>query len=181
MHSSRMRTGRSLTVCWRMLPRGCLLRGVCSWGGVYSGGVCSGGGGSGLGGLLWGVSAWGVSARGDICSQGVWSGGGSAREGWSAPEGNGGVCSGGICSQGGLVQGVSAPGGLVLRGGIPACTEADPPPPPWTESQTPVKTLPWPNFVAAGKYALPRITYSLACCTTYKIKLLPKFQLEFSW
>ena len=23
--------------------------------------------------------------------------------------------------------------------------------PPWTESQTPVKTLPWPNFVAAGK------------------------------
>ena len=22
--------------------------------------------------------------------------------------------------------------------------------PPWTESQTPVKTLPWPNFVAAG-------------------------------
>ena len=33
-------------------------------------------------------------------------------------------------------------------GGIPACTEADPP--LWTESQTPVKTLPWPNFVAAG-------------------------------
>ena len=30
MHSSRMRTGRSLTVCWSLLP----------------GGVCSGGGGS---------------------------------------------------------------------------------------------------------------------------------------
>ena len=25
-------------------------------------------------------------------------------------------------------------------------------PPLWTESQTPVKTLPWPNFVAAGNY-----------------------------
>ena len=29
MHSSRMRTGRSLTVC-----RGLVWRGVCSWGGV---------------------------------------------------------------------------------------------------------------------------------------------------
>ena len=36
------------------------------------------------------------------------------------------------------------PGGC----GIPACTEADTP--LRTESQTPVKTLPWPNFVAAG-------------------------------
>ena len=32
--------------------------------------------------------------------------------------------------------------------GIPACTEAGPP--PWTESQTPVKILPCPNFVAGG-------------------------------
>ena len=47
-------------------------------------------------------------------------------------------------SRGVWSRGVSAPGG-----GIPACTEADPP--PLTESQTPVKTLPWPNFVAAGK------------------------------
>ena len=66
MHSSRMCTGRSLTVCQSLLP-----------GGVY---LVLGGG------LLWG--------------------------------------------------GASAP-------------EADTP--PWTESQTPVKTLPWPNFVAAGK------------------------------
>ena len=29
------------------------------------------------------------------------------------------------------------------------------PPPLWTESQTPVKTLPWPNFVAAGKNTCP--------------------------
>ena len=37
MHSSRMRTGRSLTVCWSLLPGG-----VCLVGGVVSapGGVC---------------------------------------------------------------------------------------------------------------------------------------------
>ena len=58
-----------------------------------------------------------------------------------------------------FAPGVSAPGGVsaprgvcLLRvggGGIPACTEVDTS--LWTESQTPVKTLPWPNFVAAGK------------------------------
>ena len=85
MHSSRMRTGRSLTVCWRLLP-----------GGVWSGGV-------------------------------------------SAP---GGVPSPGVCAWSGGVPGLGG-------SGIPACTEADPPT-PWTESQTPVKTLPWPNFVVAG-------------------------------
>ena len=72
---------------------------------------------------------------------------------------------GGVCFPGGgglvpgevvcLVRGGSAPGGGVSGpgGGIPACTEAEPPP-LWTESQTPVKTLPWPNFVAAGKYVI---------------------------
>ena len=45
--------------------------------------------------------------------------------------------------------GMSAPGVSALGGGgIPACTEADTP--LWTESQMHVKTLPWPNFVAAG-------------------------------
>ena len=39
MHSSRMRTGRSLTVCWSVLPGGvwsggCLLRGGLLWGGL---------------------------------------------------------------------------------------------------------------------------------------------------
>ena len=73
----------------------------------------------------------------------------------SAP-GGGGACSGVggsgpggwfVCSGGG----VSGPGGGCLIRGvcIPACTEADTPP---VESQTPVKTLPWPNFVAAGNY-----------------------------
>ena len=62
MHSSRMRTGRSLTVCWSLLSWGGLVPvgDVCSWGGVWLGGllrvgVCSGGVCSG--GLVWGVSA----------------------------------------------------------------------------------------------------------------------------
>ena len=56
MHSSRMRTGRSLTVRRSLLPgeggEWCLLLGgvcswggICSWGSVCSGGVCSLGGG----------------------------------------------------------------------------------------------------------------------------------------
>ena len=52
MHSSRMRTGRSLTVCQSLLPGG----GVCSQGGCLLEGV-SALGVSVLGGLLWGVSA----------------------------------------------------------------------------------------------------------------------------
>ena len=60
--------------------------------------------------------------------------------------------------------GGSAPGGCLVRGlclvqrgcawsgggrpGIPACTEADTLPP--VDRHTPVKTLPWPNFVAAS-------------------------------
>ena len=57
--------------------------------------------------------------------------GGLLHEGVSVPRG---VCSGGCLFWGCLFQGGSA-------GDTP----------PWTESQTPVKTLPWPNFVAAGK------------------------------
>ena len=57
------------------------------------------------------------------------------------------VCSppgGGVPAWSGV--GVPGPG----RCGIPACTEADPT--MWTESQTPVKILPCPNFVAGGNY-----------------------------
>ena len=88
-------------------------------------GVCSRGGGSAPrgGGLLqMGLLLWGV-----------YSGGVSLLLG--------GVWSSGVCS-----CGVSDLGGV----GIPACTEADPP--LVDKSQMPVKTLPWPNFVAAGKY-----------------------------
>ena len=84
---------------------------------------------------------------------------------------------GGVC----LVCGVSAwfggslvlggclpgPGGLWSRGaGIPACTEADPP--LWTESQTPIKTLPWPNFVAAGKNQYSSSSLKKFCGTISK-------------
>ena len=54
MHSSRMRIGRSLTVCWSLLPGG-----VSGPGGVWSGGV------SGPGGVWLGGSG----------QRGVWSGG----------------------------------------------------------------------------------------------------------
>ena len=56
----------------------------------------------------------------------------------------GGVCSGGGC----LLQGVSAPEG----GGCMVSQHAlrENPPPPLTESQMPVKTLPCPNFIAGG-------------------------------
>ena len=112
MHSSRMRTIRSSD----RISGGCLLPGGVSapWGclclllrGCLLLGACS------RGCLLWGVSALGgCLLPGDVCSQGclLW-----------------GVCS----------QGVSAPGGVCTRGcllpggvcGIPACTEADTPPP----------------------------------------------------
>ena len=62
MHSSRMRTGRSLTVCWRLLPGG--VPGPGGWGGV---GVWSRGGGA------W---SWGVCSRGVPCRGGLLPGGG---------------------------------------------------------------------------------------------------------
>ena len=56
MHSSRMRTGRSLTVCWSLLPGG----------GSRCGGCLPGPGGSGWGGSPW--SQGGVlPARGCVC------------------------------------------------------------------------------------------------------------------
>ena len=122
MHSSRMRTGRSLTVCCSLLPGGvCLLRG----GGVpgpRGGGGClvpGGRGVPGLGGLVWGVSA----PRGSVCVSGL---GGVCSRGVPGPRG---VClaQGGVCSQGVVC---SWGGGVCSRGdGIPACTEADTPPP----------------------------------------------------
>ena len=80
---------------------------------------------------------------------GVCSGGVSALE-VSGP--GGGLVPGGVCS-GGSVPGGSALGGCLVREGGSPC-RSTPPPPPWTESQTPVKTLPWPNFVAAGNESL---------------------------
>ena len=79
MHFSRMRTGRSLTVCRSLLPGG---GSFCSGGCLLpGGGVCSGRC------LHWGGVCLGVSAPG----------GGSAPGGMSAP---GGVYLGGVCSRG---------------------------------------------------------------------------------
>ena len=83
MHSSRMHTSHSLTICWCLLPGRCLLKG-------------------GVSGPREGVSALGQCL----------------------------VPGGGVSALGGLVQGECLlQGGLVMGGGIPACTEADPPSP----------------------------------------------------
>ena len=108
--------------------------------------------------------------RGGVCSRGWGWGGGDCS--------GGGVCSRGVSASWGGVsapRGVSALGGCLLwgmsalgrgcllrgGGGIPACTEADTP--LWTESQTPVKTLTWPNFVAAGN----KVFAGLFSCQVY--------------
>ena len=64
MHSSRMRTGRSLTVCWSLLPKGGLV-----WVGSGPGGLCLVQGGSGLGGGSGPGEVWSWGVRG------LWSGG----------------------------------------------------------------------------------------------------------
>ena len=94
-------------------------------GGCLLWGICS------LGGVCSGGVSWGVSAPGGggLLWGGVCSGG-------SAP---GGSAAGGVCARGVFAPGGSAPVGCVSQDAL------------WTESQTPVKTLPWPNFVAAGK------------------------------
>ena len=51
---------------------------------------------------------------------------------------------GGVWSRGGLL-----PGGGLVRGGISQHALRQTPAP--VDRQTPVKILPWPNFVAAGK------------------------------
>ena len=96
MHSSRMRTGHSLTIWRSLLPGGggCLLRGGC----LLPGSVCS------LGGCL-------LPGGGCLLRGGCLLPGGCLLLGWvSAPGGwvsvPGGVYFGGGC-------------------GIPACTEAD--------------------------------------------------------
>ena len=96
MHSSRMRTGRSLTVCCSLLPGGvCLVRGVFpGWGGglPVQGGVCLFQGGfSLLGGSAWSgvyLVLGGLPGRGGLPGPGgsAWSQGGSA---WSRGPGVG--------------------------------------------------------------------------------------------
>ena len=110
-----MRTGRSLTIRWSLLPGG-----VWSWG-VWSGGV------SGPGGcLVWGSAAGECLLLGGVSGLGV-----SGPGGWLLLGGGGSGLGGQGISQHALRQ--------------------TPPTPPPVDRQMPVKILPWPNFVAAGK------------------------------
>ena len=113
MHSSRMRTGRSLTVCRGLLPGGVYLvpEGVLSPGGcTYSqGGVSSPRG-------VWfqevsvlGVGGVRVSALGGVSAPGGVPGAGGVYLVWGVS------ALGGFCSRGYLLGGVSAPGGSLLE------------------------------------------------------------------
>ena len=77
----------------------------------------------------------------------------SPRHVYLVPGRGGYLVPGGVLSPGGCVcsgvGGVSGPGG-VCSGGVVSQHALRQTPPLWTESQTPVKTLPWPNFVVAG-------------------------------
>ena len=132
------------------IPVGCVpaarrpYAGVCFPGGVCSGGVCSGGVSAPEG-----SAPRGVSALGGVCSQGVSAPGGSALGGVSAP-------------------GVSAPGGCLLPGGVYPSMHWGRHSPLLTESQMPVKTLPWPNFVAAGNNG---IFAPWTCCTSAHVNV----------
>ena len=74
----------------------------------------------------------------------------------SASRGGGGSAPGEVWSGGCLFLGgsglwgggVSAPGGVLVPGGISQHALRQTPP---VDRHTPVKILPWPNFVAAGK------------------------------
>ena len=142
MHSSRMRTGRSLTLCQSLLLGGGgsgsnppqFPPWVWAWRGVsLPGGASLLGGHLGRGVSLpgvppsWGVSLAGVSllgvsllggllARGSPCWGGASLLGALLLEG--VPPSRVSPCQG--CA--------SLPGGLLLGVGIPACTEADPSP-----------------------------------------------------
>ena len=85
-------------------------------------------------------------------SRGEGVGGVGGVPGWGGLLLGGSGLGGCVCSRGGAQSVGAAPRGVPGPGGIPACTEADTPPPP-VDRHTLVKTLPWPNFVAAGKYA----------------------------
>ena len=120
--------------------------GAC-WGCLLQGSVCFGGMPGPGGYLLWGVSALGGCLLRGVCSGGC-------------------VCSEGVSALGCVsAPGGPGPGGSSL-GGIPACTEADTLPPLWTESQMHVKTLPWPNFVAAGNYPVLTIDVHVIVLTS---------------
>ena len=127
MHSSRMRTGRSLTVCCSLLPGGGVLPAGRAGGSPWSGGGLPGPGGfSLLGGCLPGPG--GVLPAGGVSL--VLGGGVLPAGGFSLVPG-GSAWSGGVLPAGGEIGRVVSAwslGGVLRR------------PPLCTESQTRVKT-----------------------------------------
>ena len=105
-----------------LVPGGCLdLGGSGPQGGVWSGGLVPGGGGSGPRGVWsWGVWSWGGLVPGGLVLE---------RSGPRV-----GVWPRGVWPQGVSGPGGSGPKGVLVPGGIPSCTEADPP--LWTEFLT---------------------------------------------
>ena len=141
MHSSRMRTARSLPYGGSLLgggawPGGSLSRGVSVWGVPGQGGSLS----------------RGVSVQGGVQPGGSLSGGVPSQGGLHP----GSLCLGGLCPGGSLCLGGLCPGGSLCLGGLCPGGLPDKRPPSslslWTESQMPEKTLPCHNFVAGSKY-----------------------------
>ena len=126
-----------MLISWQMriyrkvecIPVGCVPAARWPYAGVcFPGGCLVRGGSAPRGGCL----VRGVCSR-RVSGRGVWSGG---------------VCSwGGSVPGGGLVWGGSGPGGVSAPGGISQHALRQTPP---VDRQTPVKILPWPNFVAAS-------------------------------
>ena len=131
MHSSRMRTGCLLTVCRSLLPGGVyLVPGVYL---VLGGALSPGGCVSDPGGFLTQGGVW----PSGVWPRGVWWGGVHLTQGVSLTWGLGVSDLGGwgLSDLGGVW-----PGGLLLEG------SASDTPPLWTEWQTGVKILPWPQL-----------------------------------
>ena len=89
--------------------------------------------------------------------------------GISGPGGSAHGRVGGVCS-----------GGCLLLGGVVSQHALRQTSPLWTESQTPVKTLPWPNFVAAGKYYLAPSSLRAVITGNYSVSDLCKNQIIYS-
>ena len=143
MHSGRMRTGRSSTVCRSLLPGGgCLLWGGC----LLRGGEWGGGGEMWHPSMHWG----GVSAPGGLCSRGVVLQGGCllwmgvCSQGWGVSALGGVSAPRGICS-----RGVSAPRGVISQHAL----RQTPPPREQNDKQVQKYYL-GHNFVAACNYDL---------------------------
>ena len=94
-----------------------------------------------------------------------------------------GVCFPGGCTCRGVCTcrgGCTYPGGVYLHGGVLASQHPlRQTPPLWTESHTPVKTLPWPNFVAAGnKSETPIVVDKKRKCVAASAELFKSMPLS---